>query len=282
MAIALPKYDLHTHSTASDGALAPEILLERAVANHVEILSLTDHDTLKGVDRLMQTPNPGNIRLLPGVELTADWSGRMVHIVGLNVQPNQAAIRLYLEQLEALRILRAQRICDRLIKSGVPDDNLLEQVVQESGGGSIGRPHFAKVLVRLGMVGSEQAAFKQFLGAGKVGDVKMDWPSLKEAVAVINAAGGEAVLAHPTKYRMTFTKIRSLVSDFADIGGSTLEVSYTGITPNHQVDLERLAAQKNLMISAGSDFHSPAHAWTEVGKFPAVKDPSRHVLLKFL
>ncbi|MGB0468320.1 MAG: PHP domain-containing protein [Pontibacterium sp.] len=282
MATVFPKYDLHSHTTASDGSLTPAELVSRAQDRSVKILSITDHDTLAGVKQLIAEGLPVDIRLIPGAELTVNWSGRMIHIIGLNMNPDLPEVHYYLSQLETLRNTRAEKIAARLIKAGVPDDHFLEQVKKEAGTGSIGRPHFAKVLVKLGVVNTEQAAFKDYLGAGKVGDVKMQWPDLQEAVDVIRLAGGYSVIAHPTKYKMTFTKIRTLVADFVAAGGSAMEVSYSGITPNHQVDLERLAAQAGLMVSAGSDFHSPAQTWTEVGKFPPVKDMSRHVLTQLL
>lgn len=282
MVAALPKYDLHTHSTASDGTLPPEELLSRAAERGVELLSLTDHDTVAGIDLLKGHPLLDTVRLMSGVELTASWSGRMVHIVGLNIDTQSAQLRRYLEGLERLRNERAEKICQRLVKAGVPDNELLARAKKIAGGGSIGRPHFAQVLVEAGVVNNAQAAFKNYLGAGKTGDVKMQWPTFNEAIDVIRRAGGEAVLAHPTKYKMTFTKIRTLVTDFVQAGGAAIEVSYTGITPNHQADLERLAAQKEILVSAGSDFHSPGQSWTDVGKFPAVKDPERHILTQLL
>ena len=281
MSNQFPKYDLHCHSTASDGSLLPEELLQRALDRRVEVLALTDHDTLNGVKAIMEQKDL-QLKFIPGLELTASWNNRMLHIVGLGVDPADCRLNNYLRELNVLRQRRAEKICERLIKLGISRAPLFAAVKRHAGDAILGRPHIAKALVDIGAVNSEQAAFKQYLGAGKSGDVKMDWPGFDEAIAVIKAAGGEAVLAHPTKYKMTFTKIRSMVADFVAEGGSAIEVSYTGISPNHQADLERLARKMGIMISAGSDFHSPSYSWTDIGKFPPVLDDSNHVLAKLL
>lgn len=282
MSLQLPKYDLHCHSTASDGTLSPQALLSRAQERNIEVLALTDHDTLNGVQRLRSEGVPDSIKLIPGLELTANWRKRILHIVGLGVDPDSIALNEYLSGLESLRQQRADRICERMVKAGAPADALSNTVREIARGSVVGRPHIAKALVKIGFVNSEQAAFKSYLGTGKVGDVKMDWPDHAAAVAAIKDAGGWAILAHPTKYKMTFTKIREAVDDFLNVGGDGIEVSYTGISPNHLRDLERLAERKNMLVSAGSDFHSPEHGWTDLGKYSPVNDLSRHVLTKLL
>lgn len=281
MSTQFPKYDLHCHSTASDGSLTPEELLQRARDRQLQVLALTDHDTLNGVNKIIDLSDTG-LTFIPGLELTANWNNRMLHIVGLGVDPADCNLNSYLQGLNELRQKRAEKICERLVKTGISRGALYAAVKKHSADAIIGRPHIAKALVDIGAVNSEQAAFKHYLGAGKIGDVKMDWPGFDKAIAVIKSAGGEAVLAHPTKYKMTFTKIRSVVNDFVSVGGSAIEVSYTGISPNHQADLERLARKMGIMISAGSDFHSPAHGWTDIGKYPPVLDDSNHVLTKLL
>jgi len=282
MSLQFPKYDLHCHSTASDGTLSPQALLNRAQERGLEVLALTDHDTLNGVHLLRSEGIPDSVTLIPGLELTASWRNRILHIVGLGVDPDSTVLNEYLSGLEALRQQRAEKICERLVKAGAPVEVLQETVAEIAKGSVIGRPHIAKALVKIGFVNNEQAAFKSYLGTGKVGDVKMNWPDHNAAVTAIKEAGGWAILAHPTKYKMTFTKIREAVDDFLSAGGDGIEVSYTGITPNHLRDLERLADRKNMLVSAGSDFHSPEHGWTDLGKYAPVNDLSRHVLTKLL
>ncbi|MBY4677567.1 PHP domain-containing protein [Marinobacterium arenosum] len=268
------RYDLHCHSTASDGTLAPADLLARAEQRELEVLALTDHDTVQGCIELQALDSP--VQLVNGTELTCLWGRRVVHIVGLGVRLADAGLQEYLAGIDLLRQQRAERIAERLMKKGLPD--LLSDARGQAAEGVVGRPHFAQAMVARGLVSSEQQAFKQYLGAGKTGDVKMDWPTLAQAVAVIRAAGGIAIVAHPTKYRFSFTKIRELVEDFKNCGGRGLEVSYTGISPSHHLELLKLVEQSGLLASAGSDFHSPGHHWTDIGRFMALRREVPHVL----
>lgn len=268
------RYDLHTHSTASDGALSPLALVERARERGVEVLALTDHDTVAGVQALQG--QMGEMTLVNGAELTCLWGSRMVHIVGLGLDIDCESLLQYLEAIDLLRQQRAEQVASRLMKKGLPD--LLADARANAAGGVIGRPHFASAMVERGLVKTEQQAFSQYLGSGKTGDVKMQWPDMSEAISVIAEAGGLAVLAHPTKYRFTFTKIRELLGQFKADGGHGMEVSYTGISPSHQLELIKLANKHELLVSAGSDFHSPVHHWTEIGRFMPIKQSVDHII----
>ncbi|KXJ57046.1 MAG: phosphotransferase [Neptuniibacter sp. Phe_28] len=271
----LPKYDLHCHTTASDGALEPHVLLARAKERQIEVLAITDHDTLAGIAQFSDEDLEG-IRLISGVEFTCTWNQRVLHIVGLGLDVTSVELKDYLATLSALRLARARKVADQLMTMGLPD---LYLAAKEKGGeGVIGRPHFARVMLEQGLVSTEQQAFKKYLGIGKKGDVKMEWPSLVEVLSVIKNAGGVSILAHPTKYKMTFTKLRGAINDFTEAGGDGIEVSYPGMTPDHHFQLLRIAKEKNMMISAGSDFHSPGHTWTDLGKYPPLKSNVNHVL----
>ncbi|MCP4594970.1 PHP domain-containing protein [Neptuniibacter sp.] len=274
----LPRYDLHCHSTMSDGSLSPEDLVQRAEARGLEVLALTDHDTIEGVYKLQELRS--DLHFISGAEFTCAWNRRILHIVGLGFDSEAAELRQYFARLSELRKSRAEKIAAQLIKMGLPD--LLEDAAAQSGGGSIGRPHFARAMVARKVVSNEQQAFKKYLGVGKKGDVKMEWPSLEEAVSVIRSASGIAVLAHPTKYKMTFTKIREAIADFVAVGGEGIEISYPGVTPDHQFHLIRIAKDNGLLISAGSDFHSPGQGWTDIGKYPPLKSEENHILSRLL
>ncbi|WP_415902881.1 PHP domain-containing protein [Neptuniibacter sp. QD29_5] len=275
----LPHYDLHCHSTASDGALSPIELLGLAKNNNIDVLALTDHDTVAGV-KALQAENSSEIKIISGTELTCLWNGRVIHIVGLGVDLESDCLNLYLSNLANLRIERSKKMSQQLVSMGLPD--VFDQAKQLAGEGSIGRPHFARALREQGAVANEQQAFKKYLGIGKKGDVKMAWPELSETVSVIKAAGGIAILAHPTKYKMTFTKLRLVIADFVKCGGEALEVSYPGITPDHHYHLLRIAKENDLLLSAGSDFHAPSQGWTDLGKYPPIRVEGRHVLERLL
>ena len=265
-----PHFDLHMHSSASDGALPPAEVMQRAAAAGVELIALTDHDTLDGLSEARVAAESEGMRFVNGVELTADWRGRVIHLVGLNFDAQAPAFEAYMQNLMTLRDERARVISQKLEKRGL-GSNLYELAREQAGDTQIGRPHFAKALMQLGKGGSMQEAFDAYLGQGTVGDVKATWPSYSEAIELITRAGGMVVLAHPTKYNFTFTKIRELMSDLLEAGAIGLEVSFPGVTPGHQHELIKLAQQRQCYVSAGSDFHSPDQRWTSLGRYPEFK-----------
>lgn len=261
------RFDLHMHSNVSDGALAPAELMQRAADAGVQMLALTDHDTIGGLGEARAAAESLGMLFVNGVELTADWRGRVVHLVGLSFDASAPAFDQYMQNLMQLRDDRAREIARKLHKKGLPE-NLYDLARVHAGDSQIGRPHFAKALLDLGKVSSMQEAFDCYLGQGTAGDVKATWPSYSEAIDLIKSAGGFVVLAHPTKYNFTFTKIRELMTDLLDAGAVGLEVSFPGVTPGHQHELIKLAQQRQCYVSAGSDFHSPDQRWTSLGRYP--------------
>ena len=245
--------DFHTHSLASDGALAPMELLRRAKAAGVQQFALTDHDTTAGYLAVRHTSEAGEVGLISGVELSCRWATTTVHVVGLNFDADASQIIAVVEQLTQAREERAKKIAMRL--AGVGIDGALEGAKAVANESQIGRPHFATWMVEAGAVNSVTEAFDKYLGAGKIGDVKMFWPPLSDVVQAITQAGGVAILAHPLKYRLTGMKLRALINDFKAAGGGAIEV-LNGRQP--ETDLKRLsqlAEGNGLMCSVGSDFH---------------------------
>ena len=254
--------DLHTHTSVSDGKLSPSELVKRAELNGIDILSITDHDTtdaytkLKNVDRLSLT-------LIPGIEFSTEWKKIGIHIVGLNIQLDSDAIQAGVHNQRQARLARAQRIAEKLGKLGI--ENCWEGVNQIAGDSVIGRPHFAQFLIESGVVKNINQAFDRYLGAGKAGDVKQFWAPLENIIEWIRDAGGSAVLAHPDKYKMTRTKLSTLLDDFRDAGGEGMEVISGKQTADVTRKLSKLCQQKSLLASCGSDFHRPGQAWSELG-----------------
>jgi predicted metal-dependent phosphoesterase TrpH len=287
-------YDLHSHTTYSDGALTPAELIQRAQAANVDVLAITDHDTVSGILQLRNelsaelgaelnteisnAANPSTnkrLRLLPGVELSTQWASIGVHIVGLNIQLDSTELHDALAKQQQARLKRAGIIAERLSKKGFPD--LLPTVIKSAGRGTIGRPHFAQQLLAVDGVKSTDEAFRKYLGTGKIGDVKKVWAPLEEVVGWVRMAGGTAVLAHPEKYHLTHTKLKALVSDFKAAGGEAIEV-----ISGHQIayktkNLSQLCKQNDLLASCGSDFHKPGQHWAEVGKHSALPSDCRPV-----
>lgn len=256
-------YDLHCHSDQSDGILSPEALVSRAKEQEVSVLALTDHDTVIGLSRAKEKATQLGIELINGIEFSTQWCGRNIHIVALNFDLSCDALLSLVESQENRRIERAIEIAQRLEKVGISGS--LEGAKVLSGDGVVGRPHFAKYLVKESYVSSVDQAFKKYLGNGKIGDVKQHWPSFDEVIPVIVESGGIAVIAHPKKYDMTRSKLCELIEDFIATGGRAIEV-VSGRQPNHEVqDLVRIANKYNLLASIGSDFHYPGTTWSELG-----------------
>ena len=245
--------DFHTHSLASDGALAPMELLRRAKAAGVQQFALTDHDTTAGYQAVRHTSEAGEVGLISGVELSCRWATTTVHVVGLNFDADAPEMVAMVEQLTLAREERAEKIATRL--AGVGIDGALKGAKAIANESQIGRPHFATWMAETGAVDSVTEAFDKYLGTGKIGDVKMFWPPLSDVVQAITRAGGVAILAHPLKYRLTSMKLRALINDFKVAGGGAIEV-LNGRQP--ETDLKRLiqlAEGNGLTCSVGSDFH---------------------------
>ena len=260
----MTQFDLHTHSTASDGSLTPEALVSRAKQQGVTHLALTDHDGTEGIRQAMKEALSQDLVLIPGVEISVSWHGATVHIVGLQIDIDNAALQ---EGLSALRDYRRQRAIDiatRLEKAGIP--GAYEGASQYASETMMGRVHFARFLVEKGYAKDMKDVFKRFLVRNKPGYVSGNWASLEETVNWINAAGGQAVIAHPARYKMTATKRRKLVAEFKDLGGAGIEVASGSQHPEEVRTMARLATEFDLLASAGSDFHSPDNSYTELGK----------------
>lgn len=261
--------DLHCHSTASDGVLAPDALVERAHARGIGLLALTDHDTLEGLDVARAAADSLGVRLVNGIELSCVWGGATVHILGYAFRRDAAALQEAIAQLHEGRWRRAELIAQRLEAKGMPGALEGARAVQQElgdSGNAPARPHFADFLVRAGHVRDRAEAFRKWLGSGKLGDVKQHWPSLEQTVTTLREAGAWISLAHPWQYEFTRSKRRRLVAEFAQAGGHALEV-VNGMQPLEQVGgLSILAREFGLMASIGSDFHAPGD-WSELGMY---------------
>lgn len=256
--------DLHAHSDASDGDLSPLALYQRAAAQGVEVLALTDHDTAQGLrDLRRQLPGAGP-RLVSGIELSCVWQGVTLHVVGLGVHIDHPALRFAESCQKVAREGRARLIARRLERFGFRGG--LDGARAIAGRDAVGRPHFAAWLLAQGHVRSMAEAFDRYLGAGKAGDVQATWPGLEQVIYWIRRSGGLAVLAHPLTYRLTRSRMVRLLRAFRDAGGAAIEV-VSGVQPIDQTrQLARLAREHGLLASQGSDFHGPRDHWRELGR----------------
>jgi predicted metal-dependent phosphoesterase TrpH len=262
------KYDLHSHSTISDGTLTPGALVALAARSGVDVLALTDHDNLSGIAAARVAAEEEDIRLVPGVEISVSWNGYTVHILGLNVDPEGPELLAGLRDLCRYRSWRAEEIGRRLEKKGI--SGAYAGACELATGALVGRLHFARFLVEQGHAPDIKAVFRKYLVKGKPGYVNGEWASLEDALSWIEQAGGLAVIAHPARYRMTRGKLRQLIGEFKALGGRGLEVVSGSHSKDEYFTMARHASDFGLLASAGSDYHGPENPWINLGQLPAL------------
>ena len=256
--------DLHTHSNCSDGSLTPTELVARAAAAGVEVLALTDHDTVAGLEEAEHSAGVHRLRLVPGVEISASWRAQAIHVLGLWIDPASAELGGVLGMQAERRRARMRKICGRLEKLGLPGPELLAAV--EAHPGLPTRAHLANAMVAGGHVSRADEAFRRYLGAGKPANVAAEWPALDVVVGWIRAAGGVAAVAHPARYALSAGARRQMLADFVAAGGGALEVVTGANGAQHVGGIAALAVKYGLMGSVGSDFHDPQLTWNPLGR----------------
>lgn len=261
-------YDLHSHSIASDGALSPTELVKRAHEKGVTVLALTDHDTTNGLAEAQQAAAGLGMRLINGIELSTSHLNQCLHIVGLNIDPHNAALSEGIARQQSIRDLRAKQIAEKLEKKKI--FGAYEFVTQAAGNGEITRSHFADFLLIHQHVTTQQDAFDRYLSKGKPAFVPTVWASLEETVAWIKAAGGVAVVAHPMRYKLSAKWMNRALAVFKQAGGQGIEV-VTGRASLDEIRMSQQFAEKHqLYASAGSDFHAPDNLYLELGRLAAM------------
>jgi predicted metal-dependent phosphoesterase TrpH len=264
-----PRVDLHTHSSCSDGLLSPEALVALAARRAVALLALTDHDTLLGCAAARAACAAHGIGFISGIELSCDWRGREIHVVGLRVDELAPQLLAHCAgQLERRRA-RIGAMAERLARAGLPGAQLGAMALAAP---VPTRTHLARALCTLGFASSVQAAFEHWLKRGNPGYVGAQWPSLLVTTQQIIGAGGIAVLAHPHRYALSAGVLRELVAEFKAGGGEGIEVSLAGIGPGDADRLAALARRYELLGSIGSDFHEPDLPWRPLGRFAKLHD----------
>lgn len=265
-------FDLHSHTTASDGKLSPESLIDRAIEQKVNYLSITDHDCVKAIPIAEKyiLKNDLPLTLITGVEISTKWLNHDIHVVGLNIDIEHTVLKDLLANQETMRNIRAHTISDKLEKIGVFGS--LEKVLEKIALNQdihfpvmLTRNHFASHLVEIGKVQSHQKAFDKFLGKGQIGDVKANWCDIQVAIDTIHQAGGKAILAHPFAYPLKGKWGKKLVEAFAEMGGDAIEVANSQLTSDKRTHFAKLAHEYDLYVSIGSDFHYPT-PWSDLGK----------------
>ena len=259
--------DLHCHSVVSDGTLSPEDLAARAAGNGVELWALTDHDEIGGQHRAAAAAHTHGMKYLTGTEISVTFAAQTVHIVGLGFDPDDAQMLQGLSNTRGGRGERAMQMSDELAKVGIKD--AYEGALRYVGNPElISRTHFARHLVESGVCKDTNEVFRRFLTEGKPGFIPHRWASLRDAVRWITATGGDAVIAHPARYKFSANEEYALFSEFKAHGGRGVEVVTGSHTAAEYVRYGETAREFGLAASRGSDFHSPGESHTDLGRLP--------------
>jgi predicted metal-dependent phosphoesterase TrpH len=256
--------DLHCHSTASDGTVRPAEVVRIAKRVGLRAIALTDHDTFAGLEEAATEARHMGIELVPGCEISLDGPPGTFHMVGLLVDP---ADRVLNERLDFVRRGREDRNAQILEKlAGLGIRMTQAEVDAEAGGDVVGRPHFARVLVKRGVVREFKEAFDRFLGKGRPAYAERDRLGLAEALAAIHGAGGIAVVAHP--FTLGFADAAATEAWFREAAAAGVDAVETLVTEHSRADSERwraLAARHGMLESGGSDFHGENKKNTDIG-----------------
>lgn len=265
-------YDLHCHSTVSDGLLSPSEIVARAAERGVKFLALTDHDNVDGLAEAAEAAKCCGIELINGVEISVTWRSHTLHIVGLRIDPHNPALLEGLRGIRSGRRHRAELMAESLARSGI--GGVLAGAYRYAANPDIiGRTHFARFMVEAGHCKDVGSVFKRYLVKGKPGYVPHQWANLQDAIDWIRGAGGIAVMAHPGRYTagrkaMGKSTLHELLGEFATMGGQAIEVVTGSHTPPQYAEFARYATEFGLLSSCGSDYHGPGESYRDLGRLP--------------
>lgn len=253
------RVDFHSHSTASDGRLAPAVLVVRAAAAGVTHLSLTDHDSVAGLLEAAGAARLAGLALVPGIEITATFNGREIHVLGHFLLPGAPGLAAWCGERGGERSDRMRAMVERLAAAGIRV--AWADVVAEAAGGTLARPHLARTLVNYGYAAGLQEAFDRYLSPGTPGFVDRPRPTAAEACALVRAAGGTSSIAHPGPNRIS----RHELADLATQGLDAVEADHGQHPPTQREAYTRWGAAVGLASTGGSDFHSEPPTHGELG-----------------
>ncbi|MDR1700459.1 MAG: PHP domain-containing protein [Lachnoclostridium sp.] len=255
--------DLHVHSCYSDGTMTPAELVEHAIKNNLAAIALTDHDTIEGVPEIMEAAKGKDIHVIPGVELSVDYEGTEIHILGYGIDYQNPDLNETLMKVADIRDKRNEKMCALLQKGGYPIT--YEELLDECGENVITRAHFAHFLIRKKAVASIEEAFKGPLNVKSPYYVVREYLSPSEAISLIKENGGIAVLAHPLLYKFSVSKLHKMCDTLRSFGLEGIEVMYSTNKGNDEAFVNKLAKEHDLRITGGSDFHGSNKPHIKIG-----------------
>ena len=256
--------DLHVHSSASDGSLTPEEVVELAKHAGLASFALTDHDTVEGVERALDHAKKiKGIEVIPGTELSCYYNDREIHIVGLFINHKDETFLNELQKLEQARETRNEKMVQNFVDAGIPIT--LEELKHGNPNSVITRAHFARVLIEKGICKDKNEVFDKYLGIGCPFYLPKPKVTPEHVISLINQAGGIAILAHPYSYKLSKTEIEDMLDDLIPAGLSGMECYYSTYDDGQMQELRNIAHTKNLLISGGSDFHGTVKPDISIG-----------------
>lgn len=256
--------DLHVHSSASDGSLTPEEVVELAKHAGLTSFALTDHDTVEGVERALDHAKKiKDIEVIPGTELSCYYNNREIHIVGLFINHKDETFLNELQKLEQAREARNEKMVQNFVDAGIPIT--LEELKHGNPNSVITRAHFARVLIEKGICKDKNEVFDKYLGIGCPFYLPKPKVTPEHVISLINQAGGIAILAHPYSYKLSKTEIEHMLDDLIPAGLSGMECYYSTYDDGQMQELRNIAHAKNLLISGGSDFHGTVKPDISIG-----------------
>lgn len=256
--------DLHTHSTASDGALSPTGLIDHAKKSGLRALALTDHDTVAGVAEARSRAEALGMAFIAGVEIEIEFDPGEFHLLGLGIKEGDSGLLEALSLLAESRTIRNERIVELLKGEGMPID--LEVIAEIAGTERIGRPHLAEALMRSKVVRTKQEAFDRFLGKGKPFYLPKECLPFAKALRLIKEARGIAVVAHPYSLFVSKTKLAGLMDEWKAAGVEGVEAFHPTAKLGQCRILERMAQERGFLVTAGSDFHNQQKPECGIGR----------------
>ena len=276
----MENFDLHNHSTCSDGLLTPTQLIELAAATGTDAIALTDHDNIDGLEEAAGAARRAGIRFVPGVEISVSWGVSTLHVVGLDIDPDSNGLREALASIRTGRLARGREIGAALDKLGF--EGTFDAALELAGSDTLlSRTHFARHLVQRGAARDIQHAFDRYLARGKPAYVSHEWASLEQAVQWIRGSGGIAVLAHPGRYDLKPMFRHELLGQFQSLGGEAIEVVTGSHRPEQYATWQRVAQEFGFLASRGADFHGLGESPCEPGRLPPLAAALTPVWSKF-
>lgn len=254
--------DLHIHSTFSDGTMSPTELVKLAKFKRLKTISITDHDTMDGVDEALAAGSEAGVEVIPGLEISVEHAGKYMHILGYYMDVKNPQLLKSLEVLQQGRAARNNKILEKLAEYGIFITP--EEVAKISQIGQTGRPHIAQAMLRQKKVKNMNEAFKKYLRKGECAYVSRFVYTAKEAIEIINSAGGLAVLAHPVQIDSSLQTLPILLEELTGFGLTGIETYYPTHSTKVKKQLRKLASKYNLVLTGGSDYHGDIRANTSL------------------